>query len=138
MKQGRQEAVVTGRNKVLLAEGEPVSRRAIHLLLQSLGYDVRAYATGAALLADPLATEASAIIVDNDLPDMGGENVLAILRAQAWGGPAILVCSETAGERVASVSAAGFQDVIRRPIRDLKLIDMVNGLVRPRENSAAI
>lgn len=138
MKQGRQEAVVTARNKVLLAEGEPVSRRAIHLLLQSLGYDVRAYATGAALLADPLATQASAIIVDHDLPDMGGEKLLTILRAQAWGGPAILVCSEFQGEHLISAEAAGFQDVIRRPIKDLKLVDMINGLVRRSRTPAAI
>lgn len=131
MKQGRREAAVTGRNKLLLAESEPESRRAIHLLLLSLGYDVRAYATGAALLEDARSCEAAAMIIDRFLPDMGGAEVLMAMRQRNWSGPALLIVDSKDPSANDAAVAMGFEAAVSRPIRDLKLIDLVNRLVRP-------
>ena len=130
MKQGRREAAITERNKILVAEGDSQSRRAIHLLLISLGYEVRAYATGIAVLNDPQVQDAAALIVDEQLPDIGGQQLLKIMRETGWHGAAVLVSANRTPECVNQAVAQGFSEVVARPIKDLRLTDLVHRLVR--------
>lgn len=130
MKQGRREAPITQRNKILVAEGDPQSRRAIHLLLISLGYEVRTYATGTALLNDPQTQGAAALIVDESLPDIGGLQLLKIMRETGWLGPAVLVSANPTSKGVSHALSQGFDEVITRPLKDLRLTDVTHRLVR--------
>ena len=93
---------------VSLVGGDPVVRRARQIMLVSELYDVRSYATCAALLADPRSRDVSCIIVDiagdgEDAKDGGGEesggeesggiDALRAMRASGWRGKAILLDS---------------------------------------------
>src|SRR3546814_2570377 len=52
---------------------------------------VRAYAAGAALLADPAACDACCFIADYRLDETDGIEVFCHLRERGWSGPAVLI-----------------------------------------------
>jgi len=80
---------------VSLVDGDPVIRRARQIMLVSERYDVRSYATCAALLADPRSRDVSCIVIDvvGDGEDGGGIDALQAMRASGWRGKAILLDS---------------------------------------------
>lgn len=75
---------------VSLVDGDPALRRARQIMLLSERYDVRSYATGAALLADPRSREVACIVVDVDGVG-GGMDTLHTMRSSGWCGGAILL-----------------------------------------------
>ncbi|MCP8889470.1 hypothetical protein [Sphingomonas faeni] len=80
---------------ISLVDGDPVIRRARQIMLVSERYDVRSYATCAALLADPRSRDVSCIVVDigGDSEDGYGIDVVQAMRASGWRGKAILLDS---------------------------------------------
>ena len=80
---------------ISLVDGDPVIRRARQIMLVSERYDVRSYATCAALLADPRSRDVSCIVVDvaGDSEEGGGMAALHAMRASGWRGKAILLDS---------------------------------------------
>ena len=67
-------------NEVLLAEDEPVSRRYLSEALQSLGYRCVAVADGTAALELARARRFDLLIMDVNLPELSGQEVLERLR----------------------------------------------------------
>lgn len=82
------------RKGVALVDGNPVVRRQRQrqrqLLLWSEAYDVRSYATSAALLADVRANMQARIVVDVGMREGDGLSFLRAMRASAWRGRAML------------------------------------------------
>ena len=76
---------------VSLVDGDPAIRRARQIMLLSERYDVRSYATSAALLADPRSRDVPCIVVDVDGTGGRGMAMLLTLRASGWRGKAILL-----------------------------------------------
>lgn len=81
---------------ISLVDGDPAIRRARQIMLLSERYDVRSYATSAALLADPRSRDFPCIVVDIEGhdgrdPDDDGTDMLRAMRASGWRGKAILL-----------------------------------------------
>lgn len=76
---------------VSLVDGDPVVRHARQLMLRSEKYDVRSYATCAALLADPHSRDYPCIILDLEMEDIDGQDLLRQMRATGWRGTALLL-----------------------------------------------
>ncbi|MCF8706643.1 response regulator transcription factor [Rhizorhapis sp. SPR117] len=115
----------TARPKILLVEDDPGVRRSLQLLLHGKGYDIRSYASSAALLADPLADEAICLVADYRMPGMDGIEVLRFLRARGWQQPAILITAYISPELVERATKDGFSIVIDKPLREHALVDAV-------------
>ncbi|WP_321163640.1 MULTISPECIES: response regulator transcription factor [unclassified Sphingomonas] len=117
--------------RLLLVEDDPGVRRSLQLLLQANGFDVRAYASGAALLADQTALDASCLIADYRMSDFDGVDTLTALRAKGWAGPAILITAFPSSDLCASAKDAGFEEIFEKPLRRHVLVKAVERLVRP-------
>jgi FixJ family two-component response regulator len=117
------------RPKVLLAEDDPGVRRSLQLLLQGRGYDVRSYASGRALLADPAATDAACFVGDFRMPDLNGLEILRALRLRGWDRPAVLITAFNTSDLARRAQAEGFSSVIEKPLLDHVLTDTVARLV---------
>ena len=76
---------------VSLVDGDPAIRRARQIMLLSEHYDVRSYASGAALLADPRSRDVPCIVVDVEGTEGTGMATLQAMRASGWRGKAILL-----------------------------------------------
>ncbi|CAN5587007.1 N/A [soil metagenome] len=92
-------------------------RRSLQLLLRSRGFNVRAYASGAALIADLDAqSDAVALVADFLMPQIDGVALLLALRAAGWTGPALLITAFATQEVEVRARAAGFALVIEKPL----------------------
>lgn len=76
---------------VSLVGGDSNLRHARQIMLRSERYDVRSYATYAALLADPRSRDCPCIILDVASDDVDGVALLGQMRATGWRGKAILL-----------------------------------------------
>lgn len=100
-------------------------RRGLQLLLRSRGYAVSGYTTGSALLADPRAREADCVILDYRMPDIDGFVLLDRLQQQGWRGGAILISGFYDDALEARARAAGFDQVIPKPVIGRAVLEAV-------------
>lgn len=111
---------------VLVEDDDPV-RRALQLLLSGRGYRVRAFASAASALADPIALEAELLIADFMLPESDGVALLRGFHARGWQGHAILVTAFPSNELRRSAETAGFAAVMEKPLRQEALLAVLAG-----------
>lgn len=117
------------RPQVLLAEDDPAVRRSLQLLLHGQGYDVRSYASGSALLADPKARGAACFVADYKMPGMDGVETIMALRGEGWTGPAILLTAFHSPELNARAHQAGFSVILAKPLHERSLADTLSKLL---------
>jgi FixJ family two-component response regulator len=113
------------RPKILIAEDDPGVRRSLQLLLQGRGFDVRSYASGAALLADRTTRDAVCFVADYAMPDIDGMALLRELRADGWAGPAVLITAYHSANLEERATIEGFAKVFEKPFMDHMLTDAV-------------
>lgn len=116
------------RQRILLVEDDDGVRRSTHLMLQAQGYDVRSFATSAALIADPTSGEAAWLVADYRLSDSNGLEVLGVLRAQGWTGRAVLITAFSSASLREAALAAGFETVLEKPLRPHELAAILGNL----------
>lgn len=119
------DAPVRERPRLLLVEDDAGVRRSLQLLFRARGFDVRAYATGTALLADPLTQGACCFVADYRLEEIDGIEVLSRLRASGWSGPAVLITAFPSAELSERALAQGFNQVLEKPFREHALGDAI-------------
>jgi len=117
------------RSIILVVEDDPAVRRSLQLILQGGGFEVRSYATGAALLADPNIANAKAVVVDYRLPDSDGLRVLRGLYAAGFRGSAMLITGFGTPELELRARAAGFARVLEKPLADRLLREAMAALI---------
>jgi FixJ family two-component response regulator len=123
------KSLVKERQKIFLVDDDPGVRRSLQLLLQARGFDVRSYGAGSNLLADSAVRGAACVVADYRMPEIDGLAMLRILRSSGWLGPAILVTAYHSAELSEQASAAGYNAIVEKPLREHALVDMVTRLV---------
>ncbi|CAN7406576.1 response regulator transcription factor [Caulobacter sp. LjRoot300] len=121
-----------GRARLLLVEDDPGVRRSLQLLLHGRGFEVRAYASGLALLADPTALGAVCLVADYRMPEIDGLLILGRLRDLGWRGQALLITAFPSARLVDQALAAGYSRVIEKPLVDAALVEAVERAVGAR------
>jgi FixJ family two-component response regulator len=110
---------------ILLLEEDAVLRRSLLLFLLGSGFSVHSYASGAALVADPRAKDATGLVVDHHLPDRDGLGVARALRAAGFKGHAILTTACPSRALSAAARAEGFARVFEKPLAHRALVQAV-------------
>ncbi len=106
----REDAAVS--LKVLIVDDHPTFRSFARALLETEGFDVVGEAAdGASAVASATFLGPDLILLDVQLPDMGGFEVVERLRADGVSTPVVLTSSRDVssyGDQVASSAVAGF------------------------------
>ena len=110
---------------ISLVDGDSAVRHARQIMLRSEKYDVRSYATCAALLADPRSRECARIVVDIDMPAIDGLELLRAMRASGWRGRAILLDGLDPEGKLASEAARNGDQIFDRNIGDRALVTAI-------------
>jgi len=113
------------RPRLALVEDDAGVRRSLQLLFRAWGFDVRAYAAGAALLADPAARDACCLVADYKLTETDGIELLSRLRGSGWSGPAVLNTAFPSADLAERALAHGYNQVVEKPFRERALGDVV-------------
>ncbi len=114
---------------VSLVDGDSDVRHARQIMLRSENYDVRAYATCAALLADPRSRDYGCIILDVASNDVAGVALLSQMRATGWRGKAILLDGDDPGGVLRDDVERHGDKVLKRGIGDRTLLTAIEATV---------
>jgi len=121
------DPAVEAQRVVLLIEDDEAVRRSLQMLLHWRGYDVRSFAGAAPVLEGNMMDDADVLIADYRLPDGDGISVLRALRRADWKGKAILITAFPSPTLTEAARAAGFDEVLEKPLRQHELIRVLAG-----------
>ena len=111
---------------VLLAEDEPMVVEVLQGMLEAKGHRVRATADGLAALAALDAGDVDVLILDLDLPEIDGFEILRILRTREQGGtthlPVLVITARTGGGEETQAMTAGADGFLRKPMTSETLL----------------
>ncbi len=100
-------------------------------LLESLGYRVTAFTSGAEALAelDVHPGDYDAVVTDLRMPDVDGLEVAAAARARRGGLPVVLTTAWADGVSLDQARASGVAEVLRKPFRKSDLARVLHGVL---------
>jgi FixJ family two-component response regulator len=89
----------------------------LRFLLETDGFEVRTFRSGAALLGAPAPpTDGDCLVIDYKMPDMNGLDLVASLRGNNIAAPVILITGYPDDNIAARAAAAGIEHVLLKPL----------------------
>ena len=117
------------RPRLLLVEDDASVRRSLQLLLESRGYDVRAYGSGIGLQKDPEAMKAHCLVADLILGEGDGLGLIRELKKAGWAGSAVLISGHSSPEVETRAMGEGYDLVLAKPLSDAVLTGSIARLI---------
>jgi two-component system, OmpR family, KDP operon response regulator KdpE len=115
---------------VLVVEVEPLLRRVLHVALRSHGYEVIEAASGREALALQRSRLPQAMLLDLELPDMDGVDVIKAAR-RSFGLPILVLSGRSDEPAIIQALDAGANDYITKPFREGELMARLRAALRP-------
>lgn len=104
----------------------------LRFLLETDGFDVRTFRSGAALLNGSAATEADCIVIDYKMPAMSGIDLANSLRSRHVGTPIILITGYPDEHIREKAAVAGIHHVLLKPHLEESLVSRIRGAIQER------
>lgn len=106
---------------VFIVDADPRVREGVRRLLAPAGVKVIAHETGAAVLADPLLSEARCVIAELRLPDMTGLDLLGTLHARRYAAEVLFLTGDDDVALAVRAIREGAADIVAKPQIDSTL-----------------
>lgn len=117
------------RQKVLLVDSDRELSCFLSATLEERGYEVLPAATGEEAMHMVLSHCPEIILLEPDLPDMDGMQILKSIRE--WSLQPVIIMSERSGEQlVADALDGGADDYIIKPVRPVELLARIRAAIR--------
>ena len=94
-------------------------------LLETFGYDVQSYNSGADFLADDRCGATGCLIIDQHMPGMDGLDVVDYLRKQGARVPTILISARFDTKTKERAASLGVTSVLEKPFVGDHLVDLI-------------
>jgi two-component system, LuxR family, response regulator FixJ len=106
---------------VFVVDADPRVREGVRRLLGPAGVKVIAHESGAAVLADPLLSEARCVIAELRLPDMTGLDLLGTLHARRYQAEVLFLTGDDDVALAVRAIREGAADIVAKPQIDSTL-----------------
>ena len=118
-------------HKVLIVDDSPTIRKMVRASLQDLGADFIEAATGLEAIEQLAVTRVQLIVLDLNMPDMHGIDVLKFVRRNPQYGTLPIVVLTTRGDETSrqTAKAAGASSYMTKPFAPQALAQAVRGLL---------
>ncbi|WP_336368074.1 response regulator transcription factor [Marinobacter sp. C2H3] len=117
--------------RIALLEDEQEQALNVRTILSDHGHACDAYATGQSFLSATLHRSYDLLILDWQIPDMTGIDVLRSLRAQLnWPIPVLFLTQRDSEADIVQALDAGADDYLSKPARPAELIARIHALAR--------
>jgi FixJ family two-component response regulator len=114
---------------ICVVDDDPDVLGSLQFLLETDGFDVRTYKSGAALLGDEASDHADCFVIDYKMPDLNGLDLVRRLRNRNISAPVILITGYS-GERLLKQAAdVDIRAVLRKPLLEESLIGHIRDLL---------
>ena len=107
----------------------------LRFLLETDGFEVRTFRSGAALLNAMINREVDCFVIDYKMPAMSGIDLAARLRNRDIAAPIILISGYPDENIAAKAAAAGIHHVLLKPHLEDSLVSHIRGAIRKSEIS---
>jgi FixJ family two-component response regulator len=94
-------------------------------LLETFGYDVQSYKSGADFLADDRRRAAGCLIIDQHMPGMGGLDIIDRLQKRGARVPTILISGRLDTNIKERAATLGVTAVLEKPFAAEHLVDLI-------------
>jgi DNA-binding response OmpR family regulator len=129
---------VTHQTHIAILDDDPSIRSALARLLKEKGMVVNPYATGGQLFEALALEQPDCLILDLQMPEMSGLDVLNRLRQQGFCIPTIILTAhEEAGSRETCLSA-GAAEYLHKPLNADLLTQTIEGVLGRAAGSAVL
>ncbi|WP_043342845.1 sigma-54-dependent transcriptional regulator [Belnapia moabensis] len=118
--------------RVLLVEDTPTQAEVARSHLRDLGHEIRTVETAAEALAQARAWDPDAILLDLELPDFSGLDVLKTLRAEGSETAVIVITANAPMNTAVEVMRAGATDFLPKPYPKAKLVFTLQNAMEKR------
>jgi two-component system, LuxR family, response regulator FixJ len=115
---------------VYVVDDDPDVLGSLQFLLETEGFDVRTFRTGAALLRAVRPFDVDCFVIDYKMPDMNGVDLTSRLRNRDIAAPVILITGYPDENIPARAEAAGIRHVLHKPLLEDSLIAHVRGAIQ--------
>jgi FixJ family two-component response regulator len=122
---------------VSIVDDDPHAREGIKELVESLGYNARAFVSAQDFLQSGAVAKTSCLITDLQMPGLNGLELQEKLQAQGYQTPVILTAypNENHRRRALSAGAIGF---LSKPFEEQSLLECLTiAMKRPHDSPAA-
>jgi signal transduction histidine kinase/CheY-like chemotaxis protein len=130
----------TSRLKVMVADDNRDAADSLAMLLEMNGHEVSVVHCGEAALQAAHRERPHAVILDIGMPDVSGYEVARRIRAEAWGGAALLVAVTGWGQEddKARARAAGFNHHLTKPVDPDEVEKLLQEFARVYRNTTTM
>jgi FixJ family two-component response regulator len=101
----------------------------LRFLLETDGFAVRTFRSGAAALNAAAGVDVDCFVVDYKMPDMNGIELVGQLRKRDVATPIILITGYPDDNISTRAAAAGVRRVLRKPLLDESLVKQIRGAI---------
>jgi two-component system, LuxR family, response regulator FixJ len=108
----------------------------LRFLLETDGFTVRTFRSGAAVLNTALSTGVDCFVVDYKMPDMNGIDLAIRLRGLNITAPVILITGYPDDNISARAAAAGVNHVLHKPLWDDSLVKRIRDAIEDAQSAA--
>jgi two-component system cell cycle response regulator CtrA len=122
--------------RILVVEDTPVSSRSIELRLLTEGHSVDVTSSGEEGARLARSFDYDLLLLDLDLPDMAGLEVVEYLRSVRSQIPIIVVTATNDIKTKVRVLSAGADDYLTKPFHKDELVARINAVIRARRGHA--
>ena len=112
---------------IYVVDDDPDVLGSLQFLLETDGFDVRTFKSGAALLGDEASDGADCFVIDYKMPTMNGLDLVRRLRNRDISAPVILITGYTDEQLLEKAADAGVRRVLRKSLLDESLIGHIRG-----------
>lgn len=102
----------------------------LRFLLETDGFDVRTFRTGAALLRAVRPTGVDCFVIDYKMPEMNGVDLASRLRSRGIAAPVIMITGYPDENISARAEAVGVRHVLRKPLLEESLVTHIRGAIQ--------
>lgn len=117
---------------VAVVDDEECVRRALERLLRSAGLEAETYASGAAMLEDLGRREPDCVVLDLNMPGMGGLEVQSHLARRTRPIPVVILTGQEGPEWLERATAGGASAYLRKPVEGKTLLAAIAEAVANR------
>jgi two-component system response regulator FixJ len=122
---------------VFIVDDDEAVRHSLKTLLETHGWTVRVFASGAEFLAAAEAAGSGRLVIDHHMPDMTGLDLAEELRRRGLAMPIILLTGNPNDAIRARAAQAGVATILEKPIAGDVLTDALDAASAPRSPNAA-
>ena len=119
--------------RICVVEDDASVADSLKLLLQTFGFDVQSYNSGADFLADERRRTAGCLLIDQHMPVMNGLDVVDHLQKEGVRLPTILISGRLDTSTRKRAASLGVTGVIEKPFAADRLVDLIRTALLKRD-----